>query len=186
MREVSVSGEGFVMVLRVSGYERPSLTSGADANWLRGEAERTLPGSFSGRSDVSLRTEELEAFRDDLAGAVEALEGEATLRHMEDEVGCHITLERGSGEFEAFIRKRVPATSCESPALGRISHTCVRRFVSSTSWSPTSPSKATRSRRFEVHISTLAHEGVLSRVSAVAAMQARSNPHGLSMQLSSR
>jgi hypothetical protein len=53
-------------LLRVAGYERPSLESGADANWLVGEAELTTDtgSSFAGRRGVALRTEELEAFRD--------------------------------------------------------------------------------------------------------------------------
>jgi hypothetical protein len=110
MREVSVAGDGFRLLLRVAGYERPSLESGADANWLVGEAEMTtdVAGSFRARRGVSLRTEELAAFRNALRRLIEELDGEATLEHMEDEVGCTIRLHRGTGELNAFVREHVP------------------------------------------------------------------------------
>jgi hypothetical protein len=110
MREVAVAGDGVRLVLRVAGYERPSLESGADANWLVGEAEMTADagGSFAARRGLTLRTEELAAFRDALRRLVEELDGEATLTHMEDEVGCTIRLHRGTGELDAFVREHVP------------------------------------------------------------------------------
>ena len=110
MREVAVAGDAVRLVLRVAGYERPSLESGADANWLMGEAEITAEagGSFHARRGVAIRTEELAAFRDALVRLVEELDGEATLAHMEDEVGCTIRLHRGTGELDAFVREHVP------------------------------------------------------------------------------
>ena len=110
MHEVAVAGDGARLLLRVAGYERPSLDSGADANWLMGETELTgeAAGSFRARRGVSLRTEELVAFRDALRRLVEELDGEATLSHMEDEVGCTIQLHRGTGELDAFVREHVP------------------------------------------------------------------------------
>lgn len=110
--EAAIAGDGFRLVLRVTGYERASvIESGSDANWLTGEAELTASstGSFTGRHSVSLRTEELADFRDQLAQLVEQLNGSATLRHLEDQVGCTITLRRGSGEFEGFVREHVGA-----------------------------------------------------------------------------
>ena len=111
MREVSVTGDAFRLLLRVMGYERRSLESGADANWLAGEAELTADsgGSFRARRSVSLRTEELVAFRRALRRLVEDLDGGATLNHREDEVGCTIRLRRGPGELDAFVREHVPA-----------------------------------------------------------------------------
>jgi hypothetical protein len=110
MREVAVAGDGVRLLLRVAGYERPSLESGADANWLMGDAETTAEaaGSFHARRGVPLRTEELVAFRDALRRVVEELEGEATLNHVEDEVGCTGRLHRGTGELDAFVREHVP------------------------------------------------------------------------------
>ena len=110
MREVSIAGDGFRLLLRVAGYERPSLESGDDANWLAGEAELTadVGGSFRARRGVSLRTEELVAFRRPLRRLVKDLDGEATLSHMEDELGCTIRLHRGTGELNAFVREHVP------------------------------------------------------------------------------
>jgi len=109
MREATIAGDEFRLVLRVSGYERPTLESGADANWLVGEAELEAEssGTFRARRAVALRTEEVEAFHGELAQLVEQLEGEATLRHMEDEVGCTIRLRRGRGEFDGFVRSHV-------------------------------------------------------------------------------
>jgi hypothetical protein len=106
--EATVAGDGCKLVLRVSGYERPQLDSGADANWLQGEVELvTAGGAFRARQGVSLRTEELAAFRDQLAGLVETLNGEAVLEHMEEELGCTIKLKSGVGELEAFVREHV-------------------------------------------------------------------------------
>ena len=112
MREVLVAGDGFRLLLQVAGYERPSLESGADANWLVGTVEMTVDagGSFRASRGVALRTEELAAFRDALLRLVEDLDGEAVLNHMEDEVGCTIRLRRGTGEVEAFVREHVPGT----------------------------------------------------------------------------
>ena len=119
MPEVSVAGDGFRLLLRVAGYERPSLESGADANWLAGEAELTadVGGSFRARRGVSLRTEELAAFRRAVRRLVEDLDGEATLNHMEAEVGCTIRLHRGTGELDAFIREHVPGVELRVEAV---------------------------------------------------------------------
>jgi hypothetical protein len=110
MREVAVAGDGVRLLLRVAGYERPALESGADANWLTGDAEMTAEavGSFRARRGVALRTEELVAFRNALRRLVEELDGDATLSHIEDEVGCTIRLHRGTGELDAFVREHVP------------------------------------------------------------------------------
>ena len=98
-------------MLRVMGYERAAVESGADANWLIGEVELTASsaGSFSGRRTVSLRTEELAEFRSELAHLVEHLEGEARLHHMEEEVGCTLSLQHGKGTFDGFVREHVGA-----------------------------------------------------------------------------
>ena len=111
MVEAAIAGEGFRLVLRVLGYERPQLDSGADANWLTGEAELTVDplGSFRATQSVALRTEEVAAFREELANLLEVLDGEATLDHMEEQVGCTVTLRRGKGEFSGFVRQHVGA-----------------------------------------------------------------------------
>lgn len=92
-------------------YERPEMASGADANWLRAEAELTadMPGSFAGSVAVTLGTADVSTFRDELASLVETLDGEATLRDLEGEVGCSITLRMGRGEFTGFVRQHIGA-----------------------------------------------------------------------------
>jgi hypothetical protein len=107
--EAIISGEGVRFLLRVHGYERPPLTSGSDANWLTAEAELTASPSYRARETVSLRTDDLAAFRDELAQLVDQLEGEATLHHIEDQVGCTVSLRAGSGEVAAFVRQHVGA-----------------------------------------------------------------------------
>jgi hypothetical protein len=109
--ELTIAGDGFRLLLVVHGYERPELDSGADANWLMAEADLTAsgPGSYSASEAVSLRTEEIAAFREELAELVERLDGQATLEHMEEQIGCTITLRRGAGEFDGFVRQHVGA-----------------------------------------------------------------------------
>src|SRR6266702_8026223 len=86
-KDVTIAGDGCRLVLHVAGYERPQLDSGADANWLQAEVELDLEasgGSFQARRSVSLRTNELAAFRDQLAALVETLNGEVVLTHIEE------------------------------------------------------------------------------------------------------
>ena len=56
-----------------------------------------------------MRTNELAAFRDQLAALVETLNGEAVLTHIEEEAGCTIRLKSGVGDLEAFVRDQVTA-----------------------------------------------------------------------------
>jgi hypothetical protein len=107
----TIAADGCALVVRVNGYERPQLESGADANWLQAEVELTAStgGRFSARQRVSLRTDQLVRFRDQLASVVESLDGEAALDHMEEQVGCRVRLERGVGEFDACVRDHAGA-----------------------------------------------------------------------------
>src|SRR5438093_2752259 len=109
-QQAMIDGDGCKLVLRVFGYERPPLDTGVDANWLQAEVElERSGGAFHARRDVSLRTDELAAFRDQLAALVETLNGEAALSHVEEEVGCTIKLNSGVGELEAFVRDHTAA-----------------------------------------------------------------------------
>jgi hypothetical protein len=130
--EATIAGEGFRLLLRVHGYERSSLTSGSDANWLTAEAELTASTSYRARETVSLRTDELAAFRDQLARLVDTLEGEATLHHLEDQVGCTVSLRAGSGEVTAFVRQKLSEPSSASPRCGPTSPTCSTPSATST------------------------------------------------------
>jgi hypothetical protein len=120
MHEVVIAGDGVRLLLRVASYERPSLVSGADANWLTGDAEITVEatGSFRATRGVALRTEELVSFRDALRRLVAELDGEAMLTHMEDEVGCTVRLHRGKGELHAFVREHMPGVELRVERAG--------------------------------------------------------------------
>ena len=106
-----IAGEGCRLTLRLTHWESPELTSGSDANWVVGEVELVTDttGRFSARHPVSIRTEEVARFRDELASLLETLDGEATLAHLEDEFGARVTLKAGTGEFEAFVAENVVA-----------------------------------------------------------------------------
>jgi hypothetical protein len=109
--EATIAGEGCSLVLRVSGYERPEQQTGSDANWLNAEVElnASTTGTFRASHSVSLRTEEIAEFRDQLSSVLEALTGTAVLEHLEAEVGCTIRLKNGVGELEAFVREAIGA-----------------------------------------------------------------------------
>jgi hypothetical protein len=109
--EATIAGQGCTLIVRVSGYENLGVESGADANWLSAEAElaASTTGAFTGRHAVSLRTEEVLGFHDQLSRLLQTLSGEATLAHLEEQVGCTIRLRSGKGELDAFVREHVGA-----------------------------------------------------------------------------
>jgi hypothetical protein len=63
--------------------------------------------SFSARQSISLRTEELEAFRDELRKLDADLSGEAVLVHLEEELGLTVRLKRGRGILSGFVLQHV-------------------------------------------------------------------------------
>jgi hypothetical protein len=111
MVEATLRGENCRLVLRIERYERPQTTTGSDGNWLVGEVELDIgiTGSFKARQQVSILTDELESFRDQLQALDRHLTGEATLHHVESQLGATITLKAG--------RARSPATFARTSAL---------------------------------------------------------------------
>lgn len=111
MVEASIRGEGCRLVLRVERYAYPEETAGSDANWLDGEVELTVAtgGSYRARERVSLVTDELERFRDQLRSLDADLEGEATLEHLEEQMGLTVRLEAGRGTLAGVVRQPVGA-----------------------------------------------------------------------------
>jgi hypothetical protein len=109
--EVHIAGEGCRLTLRLTRWESSELTSGQDANWVVGDVELVAgtTGRFSARHPVSIRTDEVARFRDELASLLETLTGEATLEHLEDQFGAKVTLKAGAGELEAFVAENVGA-----------------------------------------------------------------------------
>ena len=58
---------------------------------------------------MSIRTDEIVRFRDELTTLLETLNGEATLEHLENEFGAKVTLRAGAGELEAFVAENLGA-----------------------------------------------------------------------------
>jgi hypothetical protein len=109
--EVYIAGDSCRLTLRLTRWASPELTSGPDANWVVGEVELTTgsTGRFTARHPVSLRTDELARFRDELGALMETLTGEAALEHLENQFGAKVTLKAGVGELEAFVAENVGA-----------------------------------------------------------------------------
>ena len=107
--EINVAGEGFQLTVELVGWESPELMSGSDANWITGNVELKAgaTGRYTARQAVSIRTDELLAFRDHLAGVLESLNGTAKLEHLEAKFGLKVTLESGAGELEAFVSEKL-------------------------------------------------------------------------------
>jgi hypothetical protein len=105
-RSFTLAGDDGKVVVTAFGYEHPNETTGSDANWLMGavEAEVGTSGNFSASIGVSLRTDELRDFRNELEELVERLDGEVQLAHLEDQLGAINRLTRGRGTMTAFVR----------------------------------------------------------------------------------
>jgi hypothetical protein len=67
-----------------------------------GELELAVRG-FRARQSISLRTDELECFRDELRALDTALTGDAELTHLEEELGLTVRLKDGKGMLEGFV-----------------------------------------------------------------------------------
>jgi hypothetical protein len=104
-REASIGGEGCRLLISVSAYEFPDMDDRDDGNWLIGSVELNVgrTGSFRAFHRVMPRADELAGFRDELRPIVETLNGEATLRHLEEQFGCTVSLKDGKGELTAFV-----------------------------------------------------------------------------------
>ena len=63
-------------------------------------------GSFTASHPVHARTEELAAFRSQIAALHERLTGEASLEHLEAVFGASLSLEDGVGQLDVFVRDR--------------------------------------------------------------------------------
>lgn len=109
MYEVTIGGDDFQLVLRVAGYQFPAIESGYEADWLTAEAEMTVADddSFRARHAVSLRTDDLAPFRDQLVELLLSGQGVATVSGL-GEFRCSVTLSDGKGELAAFIGKPFP------------------------------------------------------------------------------
>ena len=106
--EVNIAGDECRFALRLTGWQYPDRLSGSDANWVAGEVELVSEwrGRFAAWQRVHARTEELAAFRSQLAALHDRLNGQASLEHMEAVFGASMTLDRGVGQLDVFVRDR--------------------------------------------------------------------------------
>ena len=109
--EANLHGEDCHLAVRADRYEPTGLSTGDDANWVSGEVEVTVGslGTFHARLRVSLRTEELERFRDELRSLDSALVGEATLTHLEEQFGAVVKVDETGAKITGFVREHVGA-----------------------------------------------------------------------------
>ncbi len=109
--EANLRGDGCRLAVRLDRYEPSGLSTGDDANWVSGEVELTVGsiGTFSARHRLSYRTHQLERFRDELRALEHEPTGEATLAHVEEQVGATVRLEAGNGTITGFVREHVGA-----------------------------------------------------------------------------
>jgi hypothetical protein len=93
----------------VAGYEFPQLTTGDDANWVNAEVDLAVGRelSYSARLSLTLLTDELERFRDELRALDAKPTGEAELTHLEEELGLTLKLKRGKGTLSGFALDHV-------------------------------------------------------------------------------
>jgi hypothetical protein len=109
--EARLAGNGCQLVVRVEGYSYPAEATGSDANWLNARVELTVgtTARFHGGCDISLRTDELADFRDQLQTLDSELTGEATLHHLELQVEATVELKAGNGTLNGFLNERSAA-----------------------------------------------------------------------------
>jgi hypothetical protein len=88
-------------VLEVQFWHRlyPDASDFWDGNWLRASV-RVRAGSFQGKYQASIRTDEIEDFRRELKAAYEDLKGPASLETLEHQLTIQLDGD-GIGHFKA-------------------------------------------------------------------------------------
>jgi hypothetical protein len=94
--------DGEFVSLTLHGRTHLAASDYWDGNWVNCTAEAVV-GAFRGRLDRSIRTDELEAFRQQIGGLYERLTGDAILASMERWIRVQVTGD-GRGHFEARCR----------------------------------------------------------------------------------
>jgi hypothetical protein len=128
--EINVRGEGFHLLLGVTGYERERVGESYDDNWLRGTATLEIAhpptATFKAKCDVAWQTTDLLRFQETLRTLLDDLTGVATLSTVEDQVELTIRLTAGKGrvagrvEAHAIAALEFEATSDQSFLTGTL------------------------------------------------------------------
>lgn len=110
-QDFHIAGDGCRLAIRLHHYERPSLTSGEDADWVSGgvEMDAGKEGEFTAKRSVSVFIPDLVVFLKQLDALLESLTGEARLDSLEGEFGCVVKLDHGRGKLSAYVREHVGA-----------------------------------------------------------------------------
>jgi hypothetical protein len=99
----------FRLVLGARAYEFPEESSGSDADWVLGSVELRAGAGLKVRAsaDVFWRTEELEAFNEDLWRLIKDGFGRAELEHLECEVSVTVTMEGDTIEISGYVTEHI-------------------------------------------------------------------------------
>jgi hypothetical protein len=104
---IRVGGEEYEFLeITIDGYAYPTSIDYWDGNWLRADV-KVVAGGFRGHVKGYLRADEFECFRDQLAAFLEAFQGTAELRAMEEWLLLRVTGDRrGHLRLAAEIRDK--------------------------------------------------------------------------------
>jgi hypothetical protein len=99
-------GENFEAGFGAIQYAYPAVTTGDDAQWVRGWIDVRLTGAWRlvARAEVTFWAPDLESFSREISSLFESLSGEAVLRHLEGEFELRVGLDRGRGSISGFVR----------------------------------------------------------------------------------
>ena len=102
--EVSISGYGASLLVKVLGYENPDARQSSDANWLECKVSAKVNG-FSADFPASFTTQDFARFRQELGAVLTDFGGTASFRTHEDALRLSVELRRtGSAYVEGIAR----------------------------------------------------------------------------------
>jgi hypothetical protein len=107
---IRIGNDAEFLTLMLRGRSHAGSTDYWDGNWLACTAEIAV-GAFRGCLDQSIRTDELEGFRQQLEQLYQHLTGEAVLQSMEHWLSIQMVGHR-RGHFDIYCRL------CDDPAFG--------------------------------------------------------------------
>ena len=128
-RAADGNNAGLHALIRPLSRRQPGLFDYSEANWIECEVEISA-GAFQGTVRVDIRSEEFQAFLDEVEGMIGTLEGAASLTTMEGQLSVSIAIEgddrmRVSGEVSDAaasgnrLRFTLEAERAQLPAIAK-------------------------------------------------------------------